>query len=325
LLLQSLKQQSMTQLVSIVIPCYNYGWLLPETLNSVLVQTYPHWECIIIDDGSTDNSRAVGEEYQQRDARFRYIYQENKGMSAARNHGVAIAQGAYIQFLDSDDLLVPRKLETQVALLEARAEVDLVYGDVRCFRHGDPSVLSRSFDMQDNAWMPQVSGSGLPVVTALIEKNIMAVNAALLRREVLQKVGPVAEDLRSVEDWEYWVRCALAGIYFQYDGNPDAWALVRVHPASTSHNMLKMHEAEVKVRARIADALRQIGATKAVQVNEAAVVNSTTRVAMNELVRGNILTGVNKLIGLAFSTKRYAYYLKSIPYGLRLRATGKAV
>ncbi|MBO0357370.1 glycosyltransferase [Hymenobacter sp. BT186] len=306
-------------LVSIIIPCYNYGWLLPETLDSVLTQTYPHWECIIIDDGSTDNSRAVGEEYQARDTRFRYIYQENKGMSAARNTGVAAAKGQYIQFLDSDDLLVPRKLETQVLLLEAHPEVDIVYGDVRCFRQGQPDSLSRSFDMQDSAWMPEVSGCGAVMINALVKKNIMAVNAALIRRELLQRVGPVAEHLRSVEDWEYWVRCALAGACFLYDGNPAAWALVRVHPTSTSHNMLRMYEHEVLVRNELATKLQQLGATEALHDNEMAIVNGASRIAMHDLMNGNSLDGIKRLIQLAFRTGRYAYYLKSIPYGFKMR------
>ncbi|HEX8429496.1 glycosyltransferase family 2 protein [Hymenobacter sp.] len=312
-------------LVSIIIPCYNYGWLLAETLESVLAQSYPHWECLLIDDGSTDNSRTVAEEYQSRDARFQYHYQVNKGMSAARNYGIARAQGKYIQFLDADDLLAPQKLEIHAAFLEAHPNVDLVYGDVRCFRHGEPAKLSCSFDMLDTPWMPRVSGQGEVLINALIKKNIMAVNAALVRIELIQRVGLVAEDLRSVEDWEYWVRCAMAGAYFQYDENPNAWALVRVHPSSTSHNMLKMHEHEVKVRKKLNETLMAIGANEALEVNKIAIVKSTERVAMNDLLQGNSLAGIKRFLKLAYETGMYTYYLKSIPYGFkqRLKTLGK--
>lgn len=306
-------------LVSIIIPCYNYGWLLPETLDSVLAQTYPHWECLIIDDGSTDNSRAVGEEYQVRDARFRYIYQENKGMSAARNHGIREARGTYLQFLDSDDLLAPGKLQAQVALLESHPEVDLVYGDMRYFRHGAPDVLSRSGNMQDEAWVHGVQGQGEELLNALLEGNIMVSNAPLLRTELLEKVGVFAEELRWVEDWQYWIRCAIAGARFLYDPRPESWAMVRVHPTSTSHNAYRMHEKEVQVRRQLMPQLQAIGAGRAVEINETAITRSAANLARHNLTKGSIPAGIKGYWKLARLTGRYGYYLKSIPYWLKTR------
>lgn len=81
------ENETKTQLVSIIVPCFNQAHFLPETLDSLLNQTYQNWECIIVDDGSTDDTKKIAEEYEKRDDRFRYIYQENKGLPGARNTG----------------------------------------------------------------------------------------------------------------------------------------------------------------------------------------------------------------------------------------------
>jgi len=97
-------------LVSIIVPCFNYGQFLSEALESLLAQTYPRWECIIVDDGSTDNTKEAVNFYVQKDSRFRYIYQVHRGVSSARNRALKEAAGTYIQFLDADDMLEKDKL-----------------------------------------------------------------------------------------------------------------------------------------------------------------------------------------------------------------------
>lgn len=100
----------MKSLVSVIIPCYNQDQFLAETLQSVFDQTYSNWECIIVNDGSTDNSESIILDWVQRDKRFQYCKTKNSGVSAARNYGLRIAQGEYVQFLDADDLLTADKL-----------------------------------------------------------------------------------------------------------------------------------------------------------------------------------------------------------------------
>lgn len=312
-------------MVSIIIPCYNYGWLLHETLDSVLAQTYPRWECLIIDDGSTDNTREVAENYARQDARFRYSYQINKGMSAARNAGIAAAAGEYIQFLDADDLLAPRKLELQVAFLEAHPHVELVYGDMRYFRHGTPTDLSQSMDMLDQPWMNGAQGQGEALIQAIIERNPMVVNAPLTRAALLLRVGSFAEDLRSVEDWEFWVRCALAGGHFRYDPSPETWALVRVHATSTSQNMHRMYDFEIQVRQRITATLESMGAHQAVKINAVAMQQSRANLATHYLVKGSVWAGVKEFLILAYTTGNYRYYLGSIGYWLKARQHTKPI
>jgi glycosyltransferase involved in cell wall biosynthesis len=309
-----------TSLVSIIVPCFNYGWILAETLDSILAQTHKNWECIIINDGSTDDTQIVAERYQDQDARFRYVYQENGGLSAARNHGLRLVQGKYIQFLDADDLLASRKLAIQATYLDAHPEVDLTYGDVRYFRHGEPNELSRSLNMQDTHWMVGVEGQGEVLLKGLLQQNIMVVTAPLLRAALLSKTEPFAEDLRSMEDWDFWVRCALNGAYFHYDDTPDTWSLVRVHATSMSQDLTKMFKFEVMARLRIQKILEKHNYTSLKAVNASGIsflVDALTEFARRKMSAGNKRQGIKDYLYLAKTTGRYLYYLRNMVYWLR--------
>lgn len=106
-------------LVSVIVPCYNQAQYLEDALQSVLEQTYPTWECIIVNDGSTDNSEEIAKTWTERDPRFSYVFQKNKGLSNARNKGLIIAKGNYIQFLDSDDFLCPEKFKSSIEIIKS--------------------------------------------------------------------------------------------------------------------------------------------------------------------------------------------------------------
>ena len=97
-------------LISVIVPCYNQAQYLDECLQSVLDQTYNNWECIVVNDGSSDNTEEVAKKWVEKDSRFKYVCQRNKGVSAARNKGMMQAKGEWIQFLDGDDLLASDKL-----------------------------------------------------------------------------------------------------------------------------------------------------------------------------------------------------------------------
>ena len=90
----------MSYLISVIIPCYNQAHFLDETLNSILTQSYDNWECIIINDGSLDATEKIGLDWSNKDSRFKYVKKENGGLSSARNKGLELAKGDFIQFLD---------------------------------------------------------------------------------------------------------------------------------------------------------------------------------------------------------------------------------
>lgn len=124
---------------SIIIPCYNVVAYLREALESVLAQTYEDWECICVDDGSTDGTAAILDEYGRRDARFKVFHKVNEGVSAARNDAIKLASGDYVCFLDSDDVWAPDWLEKVV---EASAGgVDIIRMQLTFWRDGDVGML----------------------------------------------------------------------------------------------------------------------------------------------------------------------------------------
>ena len=108
----------MSKLVSIIVPCYNQAYFLSEALESVLNQTYSNWECIIVNDGSPDNTKTVASKWCDKDKRFNYVEKKNGGLSSARNAGIAISKGEYILPLDADDIIHESFLSKLVPVLE---------------------------------------------------------------------------------------------------------------------------------------------------------------------------------------------------------------
>ncbi|MCX8022731.1 MAG: glycosyltransferase [Syntrophorhabdaceae bacterium] len=111
--------------ISVNIPCYNSSKFIRDTIESVLTQTYGDFEIIIIDDGSTDNTGDIIQGYNDR--RIRYYFQENKGLSKARNRGLSLSGGEFIAFIDHDDLWIGNKLEKQIALFESKKDINFIY------------------------------------------------------------------------------------------------------------------------------------------------------------------------------------------------------
>ena len=120
--------QNSSPLVSIIMPGYNAEAYIVEAIESVWCQSYTHWELIVIDDGSTDDTASIVQAFD--DKRIVYIHQDNAGVSAARNAGLTYAQGEYITFLDADDVLPQKSLEARVKYFESHANIDMVHGIV---------------------------------------------------------------------------------------------------------------------------------------------------------------------------------------------------
>lgn len=223
-------------LVSVIVPCYNQVEFLTEALDSVLAQTYQNWECIIINDGSTDNTQEVALQYCKKDSRFKYIEKKNGGLSSARNAGLKMAKGEFIQLLDCDDIIQFEKLNKHTEILINNKQIDLVYSDLRYFQSSNPNIYYKSFHLTNEDWLPKLSGKEEIILSRLIMGNIMACNCPLFRQSCLKKTGYFNEILFNHEDYEFWNRFALAGFYFHYDDQHNTNALVRLHNKSMSRN-----------------------------------------------------------------------------------------
>lgn len=230
----------MTPRVSVIVPSFNDGHVLADALRSVQAQTMEAWECVVVDDGSTDDTRRLAEEFAARDPRIRYVHQENRGLAAARNTGLRESAGAYVQLLDADDRLAPEKLAVQAAYLDAHADVDVVIGPATFFRTDAPDeVLYSLHGKLSRPMAPRVSSSA-EALRLLEHFNIMVAIAPLVRRPVFGRAGGFQESLRACEDWDLWLRAALAGASFRYVDHPSSLAFVRTHEGSMSRSSTRM-------------------------------------------------------------------------------------
>jgi glycosyltransferase involved in cell wall biosynthesis len=304
--------------VSVIVPCYNYGHFLAETLESVRLQTFQNWECIVVDDGSVDNSREVILTFVATDTRIKYIYQENRGSSAARNAGIRAAKGAFLQFLDADDLIEKRKLELQVSFLSGNPDIDIVYGSVRYFTTEQPGL--RLFFMKDDdpPWMPNVSGKGTPIISALIKSNIMVVSAPLVSRSVITHVGYFDETLRFCEDYEYWLRCSISEIAFHYIDHPDVRTLVRCHSTSMSKNRLEMLKANLSILNSVRNKLFD---GEILQLLDKSVCNINIELLLEKMRKGGRFKGFIGIADMSIRVKNmrsFLFGLMALFLGVRL-------
>lgn len=186
--------------VSVVIPCYNYGRFLPDALRSAQLQTYSDVEIVVVDDGSTDDTSKVAKKMNAR-----VIRQENRGLSAARNRGIAETTGEYIALLDADDIWTPHKLEHQVVALRERRHVALCHTD-GVFLHGDGWEERR----KRRDYPPE---RGCPLAHLLPGNRIFA-SSVLMRRSAVEVAGGFDEALRHFEDTDLWFRMVDQGDFF---------------------------------------------------------------------------------------------------------------
>lgn len=184
--------------VSVIIPTYNRASMLGEAIESVLDQTYSDFEIIVVDDGSTDDTQQVVKAFD--DTRIRYVFQENRGRSNARNHALSLAQGRYIAFLDSDDLFVPTKLERQVAALDSEPRFGMVYSSAVCSDEQGKELSTCVFRASASGMIYRRVAFYVPLTIIL--------PTVMMRREVVTGVGGFDETMERFEDTDMWRRVA---------------------------------------------------------------------------------------------------------------------
>jgi glycosyltransferase involved in cell wall biosynthesis len=228
---------SATPLVSIIIPSYNYGHLISDALDSVLKQTYQHWECIIVDDGSIDNTKEIVLSYLAKDTRIRYLFQTNKGLASARNTGIKDSRGVFIQLLDADDLIASTKISAQVDFLVSLSDTDVVFGDVYIFKKDIKNLPQKK---KVELMAKPVSGSGKELIDELLVDNIFLVHCAIFRTSLIAEIGYFNESMITCEDWNFWFRIAWVGKKFKYLAGDATEVFVRNHGSNMSSNRKNM-------------------------------------------------------------------------------------
>jgi len=234
-------------LISVIIPAYNYGHLITETLESISAQTYSNWECIVVDDGSIDATAQVVQDYikQHPEQNFQYVYKSNSGLSASRNVGIKKARGIYIQFLDADDLLSKDKFAMQLPLLQMQ-DCALVFSKSSFFKEEDGRYVS--VEKYPPGFLAKETLSGFKLLNRLIKNNIFPVSSALVHAALVKKAGEFDPGLDSNEDWLFWFNIALLNPEFVFDHVESSFTKVRVHNKSMMNNHRRMFLSEVAVR-----------------------------------------------------------------------------
>lgn len=234
----------MTPIFSIIIPCYNQADFLEDTLTSVFRQTFEAWECLIIDDGSRDNTAEIAKKWKEKDTRFILFQKENGGLSSARNYGLSRAKGKYIQFLDSDDILLDSKLAN--CHQQHTKGADIV---VTSFKHITSNQISPAFCVLkqeylnfENILLKWDAEFSIPIHCGSFNAHIVS--------DVLFN-----EELKGGEDWVFWLNV--------FEKHPttffidDSLVLYRLHNKSLTKNTPLMIEHKTKAQKFIFNSLNE--------------------------------------------------------------------
>lgn len=218
--------------ISVIIPCFNTGHFLIEALLSVINQTFTNWEVIIVDDGSTDDTREVSAKFE--DKRIQYIYQNNQGLSAARNTGIRASASENIALLDADDIWHVNYLKKMIDALKDHSDAIAFYCG---FIYIDPDGKQIG--------MPQlrvVPTNQFPKV--ILKQNWLVPSSVVFRKQVIDEVGFFDESLHAVEDWDMWIKMSTRGLFI---GIPQHLVKYRLHNTNMSKDPFLMVSSHLQL------------------------------------------------------------------------------
>jgi glycosyltransferase involved in cell wall biosynthesis len=181
--------------ISVIIPTYNRDRFLKDAIDSVLKQTYKDFELLVVDDGSTDNTKKIVESFN---FPIKYIFQEHRGVSAARNQGIASASCEYLAFLDSDDLWVKDKLERQMNFLKRDNKYLICYTD-EIWSYNGKRIYPKAKHQKYSGW----------IFEKTLHLCIISPSSVVIHKNVFYDVGIFDEDLPACEDYDMWLRISI--------------------------------------------------------------------------------------------------------------------
>jgi glycosyltransferase involved in cell wall biosynthesis len=289
--------------VSVIIPSYNHAQYIAEAIDSVLAQTFKDLEIIVIDDGSTDQTASVLKSYVD-NGQIVYIYQANKGPSAARNAGLRLARGRYVKFLDGDDYLYPEQIARQIR-------------DIR----GEPDAISvTDCDILKPSGIIEVRKAHLvsreKQLAAFIESNRVVIHAVLLPKFLLDGVGGFDESLTCSVDTDLWIRILGVGVYMKH--LPYVGCCYRILRKSVSDNTENMFFQKVKIYEKLNHTFLAEDITNAFLIDSLLSVNTKL---LEEGVARKMDSRQKLPNTMAMTEKLYLFRLKGA-LGLLYRAVG---
>lgn len=284
-----------TPKVSVIVPSYNRADYIKETIDSILAQSYTDFELIFIDDGSTDNTEKIVNEYCDKDSRVKYFKQKNSERAVARSHGLRLALGDYLCLVDSDDTWYPEKLAKQVKVLDENPDVVLCYASVNRIDFSSNRVKASSRQHQ---------GFSGDIFEELLKRNFIPSVTPMFRKAAFNKVGDQVTEFIPYEDWDFWLRLSKQGKFHHIK---EALGDYRLHPGQSVQNVKAEKIEEVTFKVLDANTKETNESAK----NEAYSL-AFLRVAYWYIVAGKVSIGREKLRkSWANSSKRkldYRFY-----------------
>lgn len=210
--------------ISVIIPAYNQAAYLAEAIRSVIDQTFTDWELFVVDDGSTDNTAQILAGFQ--DPRIHVVRQANRGVSAARNTGIYYSSAPLITFLDADDLFMLDKMAVLYEYLKNHPNIGLVVGGMQ------------SLDSSGRLFEEKIVSQTCLGFPGLLFGNDIPLGGVMLRRDWLNPVGGFDESMHTCEDWDLWLRLAVAGC--QLSQVEKVVVAYRIHSGQVTRNAAKM-------------------------------------------------------------------------------------
>jgi glycosyltransferase involved in cell wall biosynthesis len=226
---------SRNPLVSVIIPAYNAQKYIKSAIESVLEQSYQPVECIVVDDGSTDDTAAIVKSYSDK---VKYVYQDNAERSAARNKGLYHASGEYISFLDADDFFDKYKTEKQMEIFHNDQSIDLVFSK--------PIVFNESRNDYARLDLRLTNGQ---LSKRIFFGNFIYTSSYIVKKTAINKIDGFNTNYSHAEDWEFLLRLALTGSVFYF--LDEYLSYYRVHGTNTISNQLVMYESCYNIAQKI--------------------------------------------------------------------------
>ena len=292
--------------VSVVIPTYNRAYCLPATIGSLQAQTYPHWEALVIDDGSSDGTAELMRALSAADPRVRYVPQKNAGVSAARNAGLRIADGHWTAFLDSDDAWEPWKLAAQIACFDQLPNVGMVWTEMNAYdvdgKLVSPRHLRKMYSAYDRVGIDKMfqgqqklsdfapdltrgneaMSNGVvhwgELYTSMIFGNLVHTSTVMVAKERLRKVGFFEETYRTGEDHDFHMRTCLEGPVALLDV-----PLIRYRVAGGADQLTSpKHRLEM--------------ALNGLRTRETAIARNRARITLTDAELANVMARANRWV-----------------------------
>ena len=215
--------------VSVIIPCYKQANFLSEAIQSIVDQTHENWECFIVDDGSPDDTKEVGEKWCSKDSRIHYLYQENGGLSSARNFGIKNASSDFILTLDADDKYENTFIEKSLKIFKENSNVGVVSSWIMRFK--------------DNKEIALIKPTGKTIEDFLFQNACNG--TSLFRKKCWLEVGGYDENMKTgYEDWDFYIRVCNLG--WQVYIIPEALFFYRKHTFSMRLDAYANHDLAIK-------------------------------------------------------------------------------